>query len=643
MRVFICFIVLFFLLSENSIAQKKKYTIDESIDSILKTRPKTYKGVNDILRFYKRDTSKLHYIIEQFDKNNYLYGKTYALNVLGTRYRNFSNYKKAIVTHKEALKVAEEAKSVEFRVFSLNMLGVDYRRLDANRTALDYNQEALELAETVENPNLDLRRGIAIAHNSMGNIYLLLRQYELGIEQFKKSQKIEESINNKFGLAINNQNIGYAKEAMGELDEALKHYEESLAINLSSNPNNKLGGVICRSSIARIYIKQDKPKEALKLIKENLPVAIDLNNKKYLSTEYIHKGWAQTKIGEYTKAEVNLQKGLALAQKYNIPSTVVEAYQHLYELAEVQGDYKNSFKYYKLADEIDRELVSDRNIQYVNDLIIKYDSEKKNNQIEVLATQNEIAQLSLKRNKTILLISLISLVLLGTILYLLYRQRLNNNKNKILTLEQDLLNTQMNPHFIFNALNSIKLYIVNNEQKNAVHYLNKFSKLIRKILETSKIKETSLAEELETMDLYMSIENIRFSNEIVHETIVNPSINLDTIKVPPLVLQPFLENAIWHGLSSKKGDKKVTISVKQPDKDFVEISIEDNGIGRKESAKIKANKVINRKSIGINLTKERLENFVKDFHNNFSLTYKDLVDTNNNALGTKLTLQIPLS
>ncbi|MGS0525604.1 sensor histidine kinase [Zobellia nedashkovskayae] len=125
-------------------------------------------------------------------------------------------------------------------------------------------------------------------------------------------------------------------------------------------------------------------------------------------------------------------------------------------------------------------------------------------------------------------------------------------KKKVLTLEQSMLRSQMNPHFLFNSLNSIKLYIINNEQKNAVHYLNKFSKLVRKILESSSMREIPLAEELETVDLYMNIENIRFSNEIDFKIRVDKNIDTHTVKIPSLILQPFLENAIWHGLSPKK-------------------------------------------------------------------------------------------
>ncbi|MEE9408388.1 MAG: histidine kinase [Polaribacter sp.] len=202
--------------------------------------------------------------------------------------------------------------------------------------------------------------------------------------------------------------------------------------------------------------------------------------------------------------------------------------------------------------------------------------------------------------------------------------------------------SQMNPHFIFNALNSIKLYIINNEQKLAARYLNKFSKLIRRILEASNTKEISLQEELETMDLYMAIENIRFSNEIDFQIKFDDTLKLQTIKIPPLVLQPFLENAIWHGLSSKKSNKNIILSVNEEDKKYILITIEDNGIGRTASAKIKSEKSINRKSIGINLTRERLSNFVKNLKNDYSIIYEDLIDESKTAIGTKVILKIPL-
>lgn len=218
----------------------------------------------------------------------------------------------------------------------------------------------------------------------------------------------------------------------------------------------------------------------------------------------------------------------------------------------------------------------------------------------------------------------------------------NAFENEINELKLASLHAQMNPHFIFNALNSIKLYIINNDRDRAAHYLTRFSKLIRKILEASSKNEVSLKEELETMDLYLNIENIRFQNTIIISVKVQEVINLEQIKLPPLILQPFLENAIWHGLSSKKGDKKLTINVFKSSEDFVEIDIEDNGIGRKASAKIKAEKAIQRKSVGIKLTKERLDRFNKNQDIKYVLVYKDILSLNKEILGTKVSLKLPI-
>jgi sensor histidine kinase YesM len=199
----------------------------------------------------------------------------------------------------------------------------------------------------------------------------------------------------------------------------------------------------------------------------------------------------------------------------------------------------------------------------------------------------------------------------------------------------------MNPHFLFNSLNSIKHFIINNEQKNAVHYLNKFSKLVRKILEASSEKDISLQEELETVDLYMNIENTRFKDEIDFKIEVAPGINPSSVKIPSLVLQPFLENALWHGLSSKKGKKVIRLKVTQKGPDYIEIAIRDNGIGREASEKLNLQKTLKRKSLGIPITRERLTNFSRVFQNSFDLSIHDIRSSDEQVEGTEVLLKIP--
>ena len=210
-------------------------------------------------------------------------------------------------------------------------------------------------------------------------------------------------------------------------------------------------------------------------------------------------------------------------------------------------------------------------------------------------------------------------------------------------MEQRILRSQMNPHFLFNALNAIKLYIIKNDQNNAINYLNKFSKLIRKILDTSSQKEITLKEELETISLYMNIENIRFDHSINFSIEIENDINTSLVKIPSLILQPFLENALWHGLSLKEGTKSLKLSVRRNTEAYIQIIIQDNGIGRVAAAQLKENRLLHRRSYGIAITRERLANFSKAFQNQFILDMKDLFNPDGTAAGTEVSLSIPTS
>lgn len=619
--------------------QKISESFRKTADDLILKAPVIYAEIDIVLRPYRSDTILMRSFANLSAKKNYFPGQSYALNQLGTKYRNTSQYSAAIILHKEALDAATKANNLELKVFSLNMLSVVYRRMDAIKTALDYAQEALELAETIDNPSEGLKRSINVSLNGIGNIYQTLKQYTVAIETFKKSLSFEEKLNNKLGLAINNQNIGECYEELGQLNLALNYFRKSLAFN--EEIDNNMGRVICNNSIAQVYIKQKKLQPALRILESTLKQSIALGDKYFTSSVYINLGWVLMELEQFEASEKNLLEGIRLAVKHNLNGSQATGYKLLSDLFAKQEDFAKSLEYYKKAKIIDEVLMNETNVRYVNDILFKYDTEKKNNQIQALARENELVRLKLRKNENTFLVSTLLLALLALILYILYRQYQLKNEKKLLTLEQSMLRSQMNPHFLFNSLNSIKLYIINNEKKNAVYYLNKFSKLVRKILEASSLKEISLSEELETIELYMNIENIRFSNEIKFKIEIEEGIDTELIKIPSLILQPFLENAIWHGLSSKEGDKSIWIEVKKENDYFTAISIYDNGIGRAAAEVIKENKVLKRKSIGIDITKERLANFSKDYENSFDFKMVDLFDDNNNPNGTKVTIHIP--
>lgn len=213
-------------------------------------------------------------------------------------------------------------------------------------------------------------------------------------------------------------------------------------------------------------------------------------------------------------------------------------------------------------------------------------------------------------------------------------------EKELAELKVNFLRSQMNPHFIFNSLNSIKLYIINNEKENAVYYLNKFSKFIRKVLDASREKISSLAEELQTIELYVNIENIRFDNRISFSVEIEEGIEPEGIKIPPLILQPFVENAIWHGLPLVK-QKQLKILVAKENELEIKIIIEDNGIGMKRSGQINQQKFHRRRSVGLRITRERMQSFYKNHDGKYSLTYSEAYPKNQDP-GTRVALKIPL-
>lgn len=633
------FLILALFVFSEATAQEVPNSFKKTIDSLIDLAPDTYIGIGKTARPFIRDTILMQYFAEVSSKRNYLDGQAYAYIQLGTSYRNLSQYNRALALHRRALEVATESANLELRISSLNQIGVDYRRTSAIRTAMDYNQQALELAESIENPSIGIKRNINVSLNCIGNLYQTLKQYDLAIENFERSIVVDTELGNKLGLAINHQNIGECLEEQGMLDEALERYQISLSYN--DQINDDMGRIICKNSIAQVNIKKNKPEEALLLLEPALDIAKKRGDDFLISPVYINLGWAQFLAQRYDEAEKNILEGLKRAEKVDLKESASRASHLASKLYENTGDFKNAVFYSRKAEEYDKQFLDESTIQYVNDVIFRYDAEKKNNEIAVLAKENELISMELKKNKTVLLISGIALALLAGIFYILYRQYQLNNEKKLLTLEQSMLRSQMNPHFLFNSLNSIKLYIINNEQKNAVYYLNKFSKLVRKILEASSLKEIPLAEELETVELYMNIENIRFSNEINFETNIEEGLDTHVVKIPSLILQPFLENALWHGLSSKEGEKNINLDISRGSDDSINIAITDNGIGRAAAEKIKQGKVLKRKSVGIDITKERLANFARDYQNSFKVEMVDLYDNTNSPSGTKVVLHIP--
>ncbi len=213
-------------------------------------------------------------------------------------------------------------------------------------------------------------------------------------------------------------------------------------------------------------------------------------------------------------------------------------------------------------------------------------------------------------------------------------------QNKIASTELKALRAQMNPHFIFNAINSVQYFMTSNDPESSQKYLSKFAKLIRYVMDNSKPASIPLEMELEALKLYIDLEALRFENRFEYRINVDKDIDINYVQIPSMLIQPYVENAIWHGLMHKKGDGKLDITIKMQDT-ILTCIIEDNGIGRERSKEIKATESATyHKSFGMSLTKERLEIISRLNNINPRINVIDLYE-NGIATGTKVEISIP--
>jgi len=199
----------------------------------------------------------------------------------------------------------------------------------------------------------------------------------------------------------------------------------------------------------------------------------------------------------------------------------------------------------------------------------------------------------------------------------------------------------MNPHFIFNSLNSINRFILQNNRAQASEYLTKFSKLVRMILQNSQASLISLESELESLNLYLDLEAVRFEHRFAYKISYPKDLDIEVLQVPPLVIQPFTENAIWHGLMHKEDKGQLDINVSE-ENDYLYIKITDNGIGRKKAGEIASKSATKHKSMGLRITKDRIAMLQKSNGGESPVKIIDLENADGSAAGTEVIIKMPV-
>ena len=337
-------------------------------------------------------------------------------------------------------------------------------------------------------------------------------------------------------------------------------------------------------------------------------------------------------------ADTLLHRSLAIAQAIGAPDRQQAAWDYLAQLYEKEKNFAAALAAYKRAAIFGDSILNTEKEKEITRKEMQYDFELKTAAARAVADkQQALAAAEISRQRVIrnaIGFGAAVLILAASLTFISYRKKRDSEyRRRVAETEMKALRAQMNPHFIFNSLNSIGDFIIKNDLDTADLYLTRFASLMRMVLENSGRPSVSLAEDLKALEIYIQLECMRMNHAFTYEILVDGSIDREMTMVPPLLLQPFVENSIWHGIAGKGGQGKITIRIRKEEA-TIYCTVEDNGAGRKNSNAQSAE--IKRKSYGMKITASRIAMINNYNHGPASLEITDLEE------GTKVGIRLPL-
>lgn len=522
---------------------------------------------------------------------------------------------------------------------TLNNLGVLKMESGIFDQALTYYEEAYSLALSLSDTLAIIR-----ALNNVSNVYIDLKKPDKSIEYLNSAKKYLTHITDQRIKAQTYGNLFSTYRYLGDLKnfnfyskKALEGYSQLQdSIGLANTYTNIANGLELFNKIdSAIYLNLC----ALRIykIKKHITGIVHLHLS--IGNNYRNKQ-------KYSVSTNYYLEGLKMAENHQLEKYIRDFNHELYINMLIQGEPVLAREYQQKAEELDQKFTSSLVNNAIASMEVKYKTLEQKREIESLSAKTALQELKLEsehRKKTIIII-LFSIIILSGIFFIFWYRLFQQRKHAILMakkaeLENSLLRAQMNPHFMFNCLNSLQTYITCNQTALAEDFLSRFALLTRMILNQSREEFILLSDESNTLQTYLALEKQRHNNSFSFKLIIDEDIDESFICIPPMLVQPFAENAILHGLSPLKKDGILEIHFLPHSPKTLKCTILDNGIGRVASSKI--NKTYKHKSMGMQLTQERLKLIEIQTGLNITITTTDLYNQLNEACGTKVELIIP--
>lgn len=561
-------------------------------------------------------------------------GLAASLLNLGAAYEYLGEFSESISCLKQALSIAKTNKNEQRVAYSLNNLGIVYDHQGNYPLALEHYKESLYINEKLED-------SIGIANNlvNIGIIYKTQKHYDKAIKYYEKSLEINKRINSKHGISSTLSSIGTIYKENGEYKNALKHYIDALHISKQISANSETPYIL--NNIGEVYLKLKHYNTANRYFIEAKKISKEIENKETLCEAYI--GLAETYVNQkvYDSALNNALKAKEISIEFGFLNCQKDASEILSTIYKATGNYKKALENHQQFKVLNDSLFNEENIEKITQLEYEYKYKQALDSASIkeleLTKTITATNISLEKTKRNYLWSIIGVLLISMLLgSVIFYQKLKNAKAKTqnAVIAQKLLRSQMTPHFIFNSLSVLQGMILNKEEKKSVNYLSKFSKLMRITLENSRDKLVLLSQELLAIENYLALQNLE-NKSYQYSITVADIIDSAMVKIPPMLIQPFVENSIEHAFSEEQNIKTIDIHLNYTNKNLI-CTITDNGVGISIQKDIKNT---NKTSLATTITSERLKILSNDLKMRGWVTIENREKYN--AQGTLVTLVIP--
>jgi tetratricopeptide (TPR) repeat protein len=638
-NAFVCFLFLVFAaFTTEGLAQKSGKAAKSKDESVAPSTKKFYqyksrssRASDDLDEAERQKTSDPEVALEKVQdalaesiaqNNTFNEGRSYLL--LGDINSNISEWKLAAQNYEKACNVlrAEYGSSNEFK----NALtGLAKANLEAGNydAAINNFTEVLSLKSITADE-------LKSAELSLSEVYYRMGNYD-------KSLKIAQSIN-----------------VQGE-GENRSQQQSLLAKNFArkndlGNARGYLDSVLAKPSAAPVQSAKEEVADVLRenklyddeiaLRNRSIESNASVNAFRDVTKDKVELSKALEAKGATSEAVKELIEAAAIADTINDPHDQATAYLSLAGLYERNGRNNEALQAYRKYSKAVQKAEAETNARAEerSRIILKQNEIDELSQEFYVDRSEDDAQRAIIQRQRIVIASLTGIsLLIGVASFFIYRSAQSSRRaNQLLALKS--LRSQMNPHFIFNALNSVNHFIAQQDERTANKFLSEFSQLMRLVLEYSQEDFITLQKEQEILTLYMKLEHYRFRDKFDYEIEIDETINAESISVPPMLIQPYLENAVWHGLRYRESVGFLKLSMKQQDSRLI-VTITDNGIGRKKSAELKTENQKKHRSTGLKNIRERLS----ILNNVYRTRYEVVVSDGPDGIGTVVEISLPIN